>query len=77
MIMAFFIVYVCDICIESMYGLLGFYSDFFYWFFFLVFGFIVLVIMNVFNFIDGINGFLVSIGIFVSIIFGIWFFNIE
>lgn len=77
MITAFLIVYACDIRIESMHGLLGFHSDFPYWFSLLVSGFTVLVIMNAFNLIDGINGLSASIGILVSTILGIWFFNTE
>ena len=77
MITAFLIVYACDIRIESMHGLLGFHSDFPYWFSLLVSGFTVLVIMNAFNLIDGINGLSASIGILVSTTLGIWFFNTE
>jgi UDP-N-acetylmuramyl pentapeptide phosphotransferase/UDP-N-acetylglucosamine-1-phosphate transferase len=75
MITSFLIVYACDIRIESMHGLLGFYGDFPYWLSLIISGFTVLVIMNAFNLIDGINGLSASIGILVTTILGIWFFN--
>lgn len=74
MITSFLIVYACDIRIESMHGLLGFYGDFPYWLSLIISGFTVLVIMNAFNLIDGINGLSASIGILVSTTLGIWFF---
>jgi UDP-N-acetylmuramyl pentapeptide phosphotransferase/UDP-N-acetylglucosamine-1-phosphate transferase len=77
MITSFLIVYACDIRIENMHGLLGFYSDFPYWLSLIISGFTVLVIMNAFNLIDGINGLSASLGILVSTTLGIWFFLTE
>lgn len=77
MFTSFLIVYACDIRIENMHGLLGFYGDFPYWLSLIISGFTVLVILNAFNLIDGINGLSASIGILVSTTLGIWFFLTE
>jgi UDP-GlcNAc:undecaprenyl-phosphate GlcNAc-1-phosphate transferase len=70
------IVYACDLRITSMHGLLGFTTDFTYSLSFVVSVFTMLVIMNAFNLIDGINGLAASIGVLVSTLLAGWFYGV-
>lgn len=62
-----------NVIITSLYGILGIY-ELPYWFSVVLSIFTIMVIINSFNLIDGINGLAGSIGVLMSITFGTWFF---
>lgn len=68
------IVVAGDIRISSLHGFLSFSGDLPYWLSLAVSVFTVLVIINAFNLIDGINGLSAGIGILLSGVLGIWFY---
>ncbi|MEM6878980.1 MAG: MraY family glycosyltransferase, partial [Bacteroidota bacterium] len=63
-----------DVRLESMYGLLGFKAHFPYLVSVGISMFTVLVIMNAFNLIDGINGLAAGLGCLINICLGCWFY---
>ena len=62
-----------DIRLEGLYGFFSWDSPMPYWGSLLFSMFTILVIINAFNLIDGINGLAASLGALVSGIFGVWF----
>ena len=62
-----------DIRLEGLYGFLGWSNPMPYWLSLLFSLFTMLVIVNAFNLIDGINGLAASIGTLVTGVFGVWF----
>ncbi len=75
-IVALIIVLMADIRVKSMHGIftvteLPFYASIF------ISLFAIIVIINAFNFIDGIDGLAAGIGFIASTIFGIWFFMAQ
>lgn len=63
-----------DVRIPQMFDLLGF-SDIPYWLSILITVFVIILIINAFNLIDGVDGLSASVAIFSSIVFGLWFYN--
>jgi UDP-GlcNAc:undecaprenyl-phosphate GlcNAc-1-phosphate transferase len=76
MVAALILVLKADVIITSFYGLFGVY-ELPYWISILFSVFVIVLIINAFNLIDGINGLAASLGILISLIFGTWFFLIE
>lgn len=70
------LVFRADVVIDNFYGLFGIY-ELSEWFSILFSVFVIILLINAFNLIDGINGLAASIGITISIFFGTWFFLIE
>ena len=70
---AFILVFKANIKLTSLYGIFGIYELSFIasW---ILSMFTILVIINAFNLIDGINGLSASLGILISVTFGAWFF---
>lgn len=75
-LVALILVFRADVIINNFYGLFGVYilPE---WFSILFSIFVIILIINAFNLIDGINGLAASIGIIISVVFGTWFFLIE
>lgn len=73
-IVAAVLVLGAEVRLESMYGLLGFQSDFPWLLSVFISMFTILVIMNAFNLIDGINGLAASLGCLINICLGCWFY---
>lgn len=73
---AIILVFKANIKLTSFYGIFGIYDipDLVS---IVLSVFTIIVIINAFNLIDGINGLSASIGILISLILGIWFYNIE
>jgi len=68
-----------DLYFSSLHGFLGVHHISIVWSLLLTL-FVIIVIINSFNLVDGIDGLAASIGMLVTIFFGIWFFisgNIE
>ncbi len=65
-----------DVIITTLYGLFGIY-ELPYWIGLMFSIFVIVLIINAFNLIDGINGLAASLGILISLVFGTWFFLIE
>jgi UDP-N-acetylmuramyl pentapeptide phosphotransferase/UDP-N-acetylglucosamine-1-phosphate transferase len=72
-IVAFIIVLMADIRVKSMHGIFT-VNEIPYWSSIFISLFAIIVIINAFNFIDGIDGLAAGIGFIASAIFGIWFF---
>lgn len=70
---AMIIVAVCDIRLDSLYGLFGI-GDVPDWVSYLLSTFTIIVITNAYNLIDGIDGLAGSVGLVTTLFFGIWFF---
>jgi UDP-GlcNAc:undecaprenyl-phosphate/decaprenyl-phosphate GlcNAc-1-phosphate transferase len=68
------LVYKADISLTSLYGIFGFY-DIDVWLAIPLSIFTILLIINAFNLIDGINGLAATIGIICAVCFGFWFFE--
>jgi len=75
-IAALVIVMLADIRLTNLHGFFGIEDINYYWSFFLSI-FTIVVIINGFNFIDGIDGLSASIGIITSGAFGYWFLSIN
>ncbi|HMS70418.1 MAG: MraY family glycosyltransferase [Saprospiraceae bacterium] len=73
---AIILVFKANIMLTSFYGIFGIYDIPYIASVFLSV-FTIIVIINAFNLIDGINGLSASIGILISLILGIWFYQIE
>lgn len=73
---ALILIFRADVIIDNFYGLFGVHvlPE---WFSILFSIFVIVLIINAFNLIDGINGLAASLGIIISLIFGTWFFLIE
>ncbi|MDQ3141547.1 MAG: undecaprenyl/decaprenyl-phosphate alpha-N-acetylglucosaminyl 1-phosphate transferase [Bacteroidota bacterium] len=67
------LVFLSNIRITSFYGIF-FIDEIPYWLSILLSFFTLLVIINAFNFIDGINGLAAGLGILISATFGSWFY---
>lgn len=74
LIAAVILVLKAEIQLTSMYGLLGVDGTLPYWFYVVVSVFTILVIINAFNLIDGINGLAGSLVVLISGTLGAWFF---
>lgn len=72
-LVALMIVLMADIRIKSMHGIFDIYEIPF-WSSIFISLFSIIVIINAFNFIDGIDGLAAGIGLIACIIFGIWFY---
>ncbi|TAL58122.1 MAG: undecaprenyl/decaprenyl-phosphate alpha-N-acetylglucosaminyl 1-phosphate transferase [Bacteroidetes bacterium] len=72
-IVALIIVLMADIRVKSMQGIFGVY-EIPYWSSIFISLFATIVIINAFNFIDGIDGLAAGIGCIAATIFGIWFY---
>lgn len=72
-IVALIIVLMADIRVKSMHGIFTAY-EIPYWSSIFISLFSIIVIINAFNFIDGIDGLAAGIGCIASTIFGIWFY---
>jgi len=70
---AIIVVILADIRFTSLHGFMGIY-EIDYVASIILTGFVVVVLINAFNLIDGIDGLASGIGIVVSLTFGIWFF---
>jgi len=70
---AFILVFKANIKLTSLYGIFGIYELPFLWSLILSI-FTILVIINAFNLIDGINGLSASLSILISVTLGTWFF---
>jgi len=70
---ALIVVAVCDIRLNSLYGLFGFH-EIPLWLSYALSTFTIIVITNAYNLIDGIDGLAGSIGLIASLFFGIWFY---
>lgn len=68
------LVVLADVRLEGMYGLFGYHGQFPYALSIVVSAFTLLVIMNAFNLIDGINGLAASLGAMINICLGCWFY---
>ena len=73
---SFIIVIWGDIRIESLFGIFGI-GEMPYIISILFTVFVLLIIINSFNLIDGINGLSASIGVISTFVFGVWFFLID
>ncbi|MBK7475138.1 MAG: undecaprenyl/decaprenyl-phosphate alpha-N-acetylglucosaminyl 1-phosphate transferase [Haliscomenobacter sp.] len=65
-----------DIMLTSLYGLFGVYNELPFWTSYVLSVFFILVLINAFNLIDGINGLAGGIGILILGTLGCWFFLI-
>ena len=72
-LVALVIVLMADIRIKSMHGIFGI-DEIPFWSSIFISLFAIIVIINSFNFIDGIDGLASGIGLIVASIFGIWFY---
>lgn len=72
-IVALIIVLMADIRVKSMHGIFNIYEIPF-WSSIFISLFAIIVTINAFNFIDGIDGLAAGIGVIASTIFGIWFY---
>jgi UDP-GlcNAc:undecaprenyl-phosphate/decaprenyl-phosphate GlcNAc-1-phosphate transferase len=70
---AFILVYQAKIQLTSMYGIFGM-NEIPEWLSIILSAFTIIVIINAFNLIDGINGLAASMGIISCAAFGIWFY---
>ncbi len=70
------LVFKANIRLESMYGVLGIHSIP-EWFSIVLSVFTIVLIINAFNLIDGVNGLAGSITILISVTFGAWFFMVD
>ena len=70
------LVFNADIHITSLYGILGIY-ELHDWVSYGLSVFTILVIINAFNLIDGINGLSASIGTLITLTMGFWFFKVD
>ncbi len=75
-IVALVIVLMADIRVKSMHGIFTVY-EIPYWSSIFISLFSIIVIINAFNFIDGIDGLAAGIGLIASSIFGTWFFMAD
>ncbi len=73
---AIIIIDFANIRLSSLHGFLGITDLNYYWSLYLTI-FVVIVIVNAFNLIDGIDGLAAGIGILCSFTFGFWFYNTE
>ena len=70
---AMIIVVVCDIRLNSFYGLFGL-ETIPVWLSYFLSAFTIIVITNAYNLIDGIDGLAGSVGLISTLFFGIWFY---
>lgn len=73
-IAASILVFFGDIRITGLYGIFGVY-EVPYWFSAFITVFTILVVVNAFNLIDGVDGLAAGIGAIASFTFGLWFYN--
>lgn len=73
---ALILIFKAKVIIPSFYGIFGIY-DLPFWLSVVITLFTILVIINAFNLIDGINGLSGSIGILISVVLGVWFYQID
>lgn len=73
---ALIIVYKADVQITSFYGLFNIY-EISPWIGVPLSIFVIVLIINAFNLIDGINGLAGTIGVIITITFGTWFFLVD
>jgi len=75
-IVALIIVLMADIRVKSMHGIF-FINEIPYWSSIFISLFAIIVTINAFNFIDGIDGLAAGIGCIAAFIFGVWFFMAD
>ena len=75
-LVALIIVLMADIRIKSMHGIFRI-DEIPFWSSIFISLFAIIVIINAFNFIDGIDGLAAGIGFIASTIFGIWFYETQ
>lgn len=70
------IVFKANVKLSSLYGIFGIYElpDYMS---ILLSIFVIIVIINAFNLIDGINGLSGGLGTMISVIFGVWFLQVD
>lgn len=68
------IVLKSNVQLHSFYGLLGVHNSLHPWFYLVVSIFTILVLINAFNLIDGINGLAACIGALICTVLGCWFY---
>lgn len=71
------LVFKSDIRLEGFYGVFGMHDEFGGLFYVLLSVFTILVIINAFNLIDGINGLAGSVGALIAGTLGAWFFLVD
>jgi UDP-N-acetylmuramyl pentapeptide phosphotransferase/UDP-N-acetylglucosamine-1-phosphate transferase len=71
------LVFKSDIMLTSLYGLFGVVEDLPYWLSAVISVFTILVIVNAFNLIDGINGLAGCIGSLIASTLGCWFIFVD
>lgn len=76
LVAAFIIAVVADFRFTSLHGFYGI-TDIPYWASLLLTFFVIIVITNAFNLIDGIDGLCSGLGIISSAAFGIWFYLVD
>ena len=76
LIVAFILVMIAGVRIESMHGLLGVY-ELPEWGSVLLTVFVYIVIVNAFNLIDGVDGLAAGVGLISSVFFGVWFYWVN
>jgi len=70
------LVFRAKVSISSFYGVFGIY-EIPYWSSVFLSIFVIVIIINAFNLIDGINGLSASIGSLIALTFGIWFYYTD
>ena len=76
LVAAALLVFLADIRITTLYSIFG-VGELNYWLSITLSIFIIIAIINAFNFIDGVNGLAASIVLLSTLIYGAWFFMIE
>lgn len=74
------LIYRSDIRLEGLYGLFGLHNEPGMWFSIIISFFVILVIVNSFNLLDGIDGLAGSVGTLIMATLGCWFYltgNVE
>lgn len=69
------LVFRANVRLTSLYGIFGI-GELPYWASIILSIFVIIVIINAFNLIDGINGLSASLGILISVTLGIWFLKV-
>jgi UDP-GlcNAc:undecaprenyl-phosphate/decaprenyl-phosphate GlcNAc-1-phosphate transferase len=73
-IAALIIVHLADIRLHSLYGLFGSHQEFPLWLSYGISVFTLIIIINSFNLIDGLDGLAATLAIISLLFFGLWFF---
>jgi UDP-GlcNAc:undecaprenyl-phosphate/decaprenyl-phosphate GlcNAc-1-phosphate transferase len=73
-IAALIIIHFADIRLHSLYGLFGFYGGFPLWLSYSISVFTLIIIINSFNLIDGLDGLAGTLACISLLFFGVWFY---